>query len=128
MKKLFLLCIFSIAISTSFSQTIYSTSDYTKKPIWINMMDDPHVNYWEAIKAYEAYWTSHTKPVGESDMDVKNVSKNKKRFSQREIREARAEAAMRMQVKKFEWWKTKMEPFVKEDGTIMTADERRKMN
>ena len=92
------------------------------------MMNDEDVNYFEAIKAFDLYWTTHSKPEGESDMDIKQTEKNKKRFSKREIKEAREEASMRMNIKKFDWWKNKMEPFVKEDGTIMNADERRKLN
>jgi len=127
MKKATLLLTLIITNYISFSQTQYNPSDYIKKPVWIQMIDDEHINYFEALKAFEMYWTTHTKPEGESDMDIKQSEKNKKRFSKRELREAREEASMRMKIKKFDWWKNKMEPFVKEDGSIMTPDERKKL-
>jgi hypothetical protein len=110
--------------SFSQAQSKYNSADYTTQPSWIIMMDDTNANYYEAIAAFEAYWANHKKPEGESDMDMKQVAKNKKRFSKREIKEARAEASMRMQIKKFEWWKMKMEPYVQEDGRLLMPAER----
>jgi len=109
------------------AQSKYSEKDFANKPIWISMMDEEHVNYFIALKAFDTYWANHKKPEGESDMDVQQTEKNKKRFSKREVREAREEAKMRMQIKKFNWWKNKMEPFVQDDGTIVLPAERLKL-
>ncbi len=92
------------------------------------MLNDVHANYFEIQKAYEQYWSTHVMPVGESDMNLKQSEKNKKRFSKKEIQEARKEAAMRMHIKKYQWWLLKMEPFVKDDGTIMSVEERKNIS
>ncbi len=51
MKKLILFLSILILHFNSFSQTKYNAADYTKKPVWIAMMDDEHVNYFETLKA-----------------------------------------------------------------------------
>jgi hypothetical protein len=99
-----------------------------KQPIWIAMMDDTNANYLQAVEAFDIYFAHHQKPEGESDMDIKKVTKNKKRFTKREMREAHEEAYLRMQVKKFAWWKIKVEPYVQEDGRILTPTERILLN
>lgn len=100
------------------AQSQYNPDEYKKKPLWIQMMDDEKVNYFEIQKAYEAYWSAHTPPIGEGDMDVKQKEKNKKRFSKKEVRDAREDASMRMAIKKYKWWLQRMEPYVQDDGSI----------
>jgi hypothetical protein len=118
MKYIFIMaCIFSLSICHA--QSKYNEQDFALKPVWITMMDDEHVNYFDALKAFEVYWQNHKMPEGESDMDVKKVEKNKKRFSKKEIKTNYASAAMRMKIKKFGVWKEKMEPYVQDDGTIL---------
>ena len=100
------------------AQSGFSDAEYRKRPHWIQMMDEEHPNFFEIQKAFQLYWEQHTMPEGEGDMDVKKKESNKKRFSKRDIREAREEAAMRMAIKKYHWWVLKMEPYVQEDGSI----------
>src|SRR5690348_1144632 len=38
------------------------------KPAWIAMMDDPNVNYYEAVKQFDLYWKTREKPVVENEM------------------------------------------------------------
>ncbi|MBL7771577.1 MAG: hypothetical protein JNM95_01800 [Chitinophagaceae bacterium] len=116
-KHLFLL-FFLLAGGFLQAQTNYSLEDYKKKPYWISMMDEANPNYFEVQKAFTAYWEHHTMPEGEGDMNIKEKEKNKRRFSKKEIRIAREEAAMRMAIKKYRWWIMKMEPFVQDDGSI----------
>jgi hypothetical protein len=127
MKHFLYLILFSFSTTRVFAQNANIIKEYATKPVWIAMMNDTNANYHEAILAYETYWINNTKPNGESDMDVTKTTKNKKRFSKQEIKEARQEAEMRMQIKKFDWWKNKMEPFVKDDGSIMTPSQRLKI-
>ena len=110
-----LLCLLTI---TTHAQRQYTESDYAKKPVWISMMNDSSANYFQVKLAYETYWQYHTPPPGESDMDIKEKEKNKKRFSQKDINLARENARMRMAIKKYHWWLEKMEPYVQEDGHI----------
>jgi hypothetical protein len=119
MKYLFTIAFIFIANFCK-AQSKYNAADFAIKPVWISMMDDEHVNYFEALQAFDMYWQHHAKPIGESDMDVKKDSENKKRFSKKELKANYAAAAMRMKIKKFNVWKEKMEPYVQDDGSILS--------
>jgi hypothetical protein len=118
--KYLILFAFVFVANFSTAQSNYNAADFAQKPVWISMMDDENVNYFEALQAFDTYWKYHEKPEGESDMDVKKVTENKKRFSKKEIKASYAAAAMRMKIKKFNNWKEKMEPYVQDDGTILS--------
>jgi hypothetical protein len=123
MKK-FLLALCCLLASYTQAQQKFSPADYKKKPYWIEMMNDEKANFHEVVKAYTLYWENHTPPEGEGDMDVKQKAKNKKRFSKKEIQQAREDARMRMAIKKYKWWIQKMEPFVQDDGTILRTSPK----
>jgi len=38
------------------NQAVNATKDYASYPYWINMMQDPHGNFYETQKAFYAYW------------------------------------------------------------------------
>ena len=85
-------------------------------PAWIAMMDDPKVNYHEAVRAFEAYWKDKPLPAQEHE-----------RLSSEDPASFRAEPAdpdMAFACKRFRRWMIRMEPFVKPDGTLMSPDER----
>ncbi len=90
------------------------------------MMDVEGVNFTETLKAYDIYWQHHNLPEEEGDRYTGKAGAQKKKISKKELKERREGAAMRFEVKRFQHWKIKNEPFVKENGNIMTADERLK--
>ena len=49
----FLVLFFGIQLSSAQNNL---NSNYSKNPEWIQMMDNPNVNYYEAVKAYNEYW------------------------------------------------------------------------
>ena len=114
---------------SAFSQTKKLTeNDYAQKPYWIQMMDIEGVNFNETLKAYDIYWQHHNLPEEEGDSYIGKGAEAKKKISKKELKERREGAAMRFEVKKFQHWKIKNEPFVKENGNIMTAAERLKFH
>jgi hypothetical protein len=124
MKKILLVCVclyFSPSLIAQTSQ--YTDKDYAKKPLWINMMDDPKVNFFDIEKAYKIYWEHHVMPETESDNVVQN-KENNHHLSKRERRRIDADNDMRLAVKKYEWWHLQTLPYVQPDGRILTADER----
>ncbi len=129
MNKKWLL-IFSLFLSFSgFSQKkSFSEKDYAKNPYWIDMMNTEGVNFNETIKAYDIYWQHHDQPEEEGDRYTGKGEKDNKKISKKELKDRRAGATMRFEIKKFEHWKIKNEPFVKENGNIMTAAERIKFH
>lgn len=110
-------------------------------PKWVNMMDDPDVNYFEAIRAYDEFWKSTPKPVEEEEMMESGVSQKGK--SKREIRRERNEREreydrkkklsgseleraeyLKYQSKRFENWAREVKPWVQENGHILNDAER----
>ena len=98
--------------------------DYAQKPYWVQMMDIEGVNFNETLKAYDVYWQHHKIPEEQGDRYLGKGDQTIKKVSKKELKERREDAEMSFQVKKFQHWKIKNEPFVKENGNIMTAAER----
>ncbi len=129
MTKQFLLGLSLLLSFSVFGQTkAPSEKDYAKKPYWIKMMDVEGVNYREVLKAYDIYWQHHKLPEEEGDRYIGKGDQQKEKHSKKELKELKESEAMRFQIKKFEHWKIKNEPFVKENGNIMTAAERLKFH
>jgi hypothetical protein len=52
---------------------------YHETPVWMTMMNDPHVNYYEACKAFDIYWTGREIPSeSEGEANELYVKKDKK--------------------------------------------------
>lgn len=116
------------------SQNTHKDSDYKKHPYWIEMIKDPHVNYFEAIKAYDLFWKGKAKPEDEDELigqDKSQDGKAEAHVSRREIRERRREKEMRqkygLDCKKFEHWKMQVKPYVQADGHILSKEEQLKL-
>jgi hypothetical protein len=90
-------------------------------PYWIAMMDDPKVNYYQAIEAFEKYWESREQPT-EKDGEAKDIFEKDKTKEEREKEEKRSVLYV-YEYKQFLNWKDKNKDFVKPDGTIMTQQE-----
>jgi hypothetical protein len=127
-KKWILLIVLFFSLAGFSQKKTLTEKDYARKPYWIDMMDIEAVNFNETLKAYDIYWEHHNLPEEEGDRYIGKGQKNSKKISKKELKERREEAAMQFQVKKFNHWKIKHEPFVKENGNIMTAAERIKFH
>ena len=128
MKKIFLFIIAFIATSSSFAQESRD-SLYSNQPLWIEMMNSPAVNYYEAIKAFDLYWLNKTKPVQENEIfDAKENNERLGEFkSERKIPQSNDTQKYAVEYKKFKHWQKTMLPYVKQDGSIMTKEERLSM-
>lgn len=128
MKQLLLFLLLFTAIQ-SFAQE--QNRIYKKKPVWVDMMDDENVNYYEALKAYDTFWQYHEKPENEEGdwmPEGKDYFQEKeKKRSKRQLKELQMLEELRYEVKRFEFWKRESEPYVQEDGSILSMDERIKI-
>ncbi len=104
--------------------------NYSKYPYWIEMMNNPATNYFEAIKAYDEFWATRKKPTEENEIMGQENTVTKKQtflnkwFKSKEEKEAEETRKYTLDVKKFEHWKLKVKPYVQEDGRILSADEQ----
>ncbi|MFA6152252.1 MAG: hypothetical protein WC716_13080 [Chitinophagaceae bacterium] len=101
-------------------------SDYTKKPLWIAMMDDPNANFFETEKAFELYWSKHEKPEGEHE-EIGERAEREKTPGKRKQRKISAENDLRFAMKKYEVWHDQTLPYVQPDGRILSTEERLKI-
>jgi hypothetical protein len=93
---------------------------------WVKMIDDPNVNYYDALKTYNEYWKTHPKPVAQED-DKAELDKSGEEPTARPVptREEKIyEDEMTYQIKRFETWMREEKPFVQENGRILTQQER----
>jgi hypothetical protein len=100
--------------------------DWRKDATWVKMIDDPQMNYYDAIKTYNEYWKTHPKPVEQED-DKTELDKSGEKPTHRPIptREEKIyEDEMAYQVKRFETWMREEKPFVQANGHILTQQER----
>ncbi len=111
-------------------KTAAKITDYKNQPVWISMMDDPNVNYYEAIKAFEMYWQGKIEPEEESELINEGHITTAQADS---LRRARAEwtqaqrneyEQIKYQFKRFKDWKRTVSPFVQNDGRILSEQER----
>ncbi len=143
--------IFLFLSSVSSAQNV----DYKNNPEWIKMIDNPNANYYEAIKAYDTYWQYHEKPNNEEEEMERNAAnapsekmteKQKeerdeflrereeelkkdqdKKLSEKEMKELAWKQEMTYQCKRFENWIREVKPFVQNDGSILSQEERMKI-
>ena len=141
LRPFFLSCVFLILFFSSSHAQDKSTQnkDYSTEPVWIKMMDDPNVNYYEARKAFDEYWKHHIKPAGEEEemsegqKDSKEIEKEKrkelekekkKKLNKEDLKKMNDNVVMKYQVKRFEQWTREVKPYVQEDGRILSNQER----
>ena len=135
---------FAIVFAVTFLATLYSQAqsvDHFVQPDWVAMIDDPSVNYFDALKSYDNYWKTHPKPTEEEEefgnpVDAKGKSE---KVLRREERERERESSrkkklkgesleqveyLKYQSKRFENWALEVKPWVQENGHILTYEER----
>ncbi len=122
---LFIVCIL-VFIRLSAQPKVFSDKDYTKNPLWIEMIKDTTTNFFEVEKAYKLYFSVHKKPAGEHEI-IGEKDKNDKFPTKKERKKLEQENKMRIEVKKYEHWHDMMLPYVQQNGHILTPSERLKI-
>ncbi len=98
-----------------------------KPPLWVTMMDDPNVNYFEAVKTFNDYWKTREKPVEEGELFESVGDKEKEQSIKQKKGRLRTEDPAKkyaFEYKRFLWWMREVEPFVEPDGKIKGMNER----
>jgi hypothetical protein len=101
---------------------------YKKKPVWKDMLDDPNANFFEVQKAFQLFWEGKELPLEEDEIigEKRNLKNNliNRTFNARELKEQAEREALLFDCKKYRWWLKKTEPYIHDDGSIMSYEER----
>jgi len=90
-------------------------------PNWISMMNDPKVNYYQAVDAFNAYWSTHEKPT-EDNGEARDIFGKDKSETDKKA-EANRSIQYVYEYKQFLNWMERNKNLVKADGTLMTPEE-----
>ena len=147
-QKIFLTMLGLLLIGVAANaQSKYNQSDFKSKPIWISMMNDPNVNYYEAVEAFNVYFSKHLMPrieeeeMGKEGYKATSVKSREEEEREREEREEIAAAnkgkkrlkktyeginrlEMAMAVKKFKQWMRTEKSWVQPDGRVLSEQEK----
>lgn len=122
---IFLLCltIFSCSRKSQVSvQTETKNNDTLQEtPSWIQMMNDPKVNYYQAVEAFNAYWAKHEKPTEDSG-EARDIYGKEKSEAEKKAETGRTVQYV-YEYKQFLNWMERNKNLVKADGTLMTPEE-----
>ncbi|MFZ4754166.1 MAG: hypothetical protein ACOYLG_12545 [Chitinophagaceae bacterium] len=126
-KKILFLIITCWALSTTAQQ-----KDYSAYPYWVDMIDNPSTNYFEAIKAFDEYWKHHIKPMDEEEVMFEEMNETEKLHYAVLVKhletmtpaERREFDRLKYHYKRFKQWKLAVFTYVQEDGRILSDEER----
>lgn len=124
-----ILCLCAVNLS---AQVIDSSERerYANDPVWIKMIDDPTVNYYEAVEAFEEFWKGKVEPEEESELinegkiteeDAEKMRAERAQWTQAERNEYET---LKYEFKRFKQWKRDVFPYVQSDGRILSEKEK----
>jgi len=115
----------------------YNSKRFKKEPIWIEMMNDPKANYYETLKAFREYWKHRVLPKEPFETEGaesferevglisdKESEKEREREEKKRAKQKHKGPDYSAEVRAFKGWMQSVKPWVKEDGTIMSEEER----
>lgn len=138
MKQLRVLLTILICLSMGVNaQTNSGATTASDQPIWVQMMSDENVNYFEAVEAFNSYFKTHPMPdleveeelmggdlKAKEDYEKEMKRDNKSTLTEQERKSMVEREQMNYQVKRFRNWMKESKPFVQADGHILTGSER----
>jgi hypothetical protein len=132
MKELKFIVILSFMAIATYGQDskVKRIPDYKTEPVWITMMEDPNVDYNEAVKAFNIYWLDKIEPEEEDELITEGKFTKFELDSAREVRSTWTQIQlndymeMKYQFKRFKNWKRVNWPYVQSDGRILSEQER----
>lgn len=125
MYKILILAICLLSGMNLFAQETKEAT-YQEQPVWIQMMEDPNANYFEAVKAFNLYWEGREKPLEENELfSASQEEKGNDNFITTHRSEKKELTSdLTFAYKKFKHWEIIHASLIHEDGTLLTAEER----
>lgn len=124
----------------------YHPRQFRKKPIWIEMMNDPNANYYQTIEAFREFWKDRVLPEEpfenhELDTFEREVGlETDEESTEERIREHERKEKKRKRkgkpdetllyasdVRAFKAWIIAVKPWVREDGSIISQEEQQRI-
>ena len=117
-----------LIVGTTEKSLSQSANNANPSLAWINMIDNPKANYYEAVRSFDAYWAVHPKPSEEAEIINEKLSPREAREIRREERKLKkmgpAERQrydyLAYQYKRFINWKREVFPRVQDDGSLIS--------
>jgi len=101
---------------------------YKTSPVWKDMMEDPNANFFEVQKAFQLFWDGKEMPLEEDEIigEKRRLKNNflNRTFYARELKEQILCESLAFDCKKYRWWLIKTEPYIHDDGSIMSSEEK----
>lgn len=111
-----------IAQAQDFSSQTSKHTTNQEKPVWIDMMGDPNVNYYEACKAFYSYWQGKELPA-ESEGEANDLGEKEKEKEGLHFKDPNS-YAMIYEYKRFKnWEKVMINRIDPNSGRILTEQE-----
>jgi hypothetical protein len=111
----------------SYAQHDQRKMNYRKEPHWIYMMNNPSVNYFEAVRAFELFWKDKPVPLEEEEWEIAGIEKQKAfsllRFRSKERKEEEGNQYL-VEYRQFKMWQRSVQAYLKPDGTLLSMEER----
>jgi hypothetical protein len=124
MKKIVFCLLAVIAINTLYAQS-NTDAYYRTHPVWISMMSNESVNYYDAVKAFNLFWENKEKPTEENELfSASDTEKESKDFISSKMSLTEDAKKYAFEYKKFIYWQQDVLPFVKDDGQLMSKQEQ----
>ena len=129
LKTLLFFFVSIFIVSGIFAQSPQKLKEYSRNPVWIEMMEDSSVNYFEAEKAFNEFWSIRPIPEEENKMIGERHENEKKKshflpFKSKKEKMKEESEKYTFQYKKFKHWQMLVLPYVQEDGRILSQEER----
>jgi hypothetical protein len=127
MNKTYMILLISILLCHAF--TAHAQTANQPLPTWVAMIDNPSINYFEAVKTFEAYWKDKIKPTEEEEREGEGEGeiereRMEKYLSSMSVSERNYWDQLQYHYKRFIRWQQDMLPFVQSDGRILSEQER----
>lgn len=114
----------------------YDADKFRKEPVWIAMMNDPQANFFETVEAFRTFWKDYKLPGEpmelegndrfEKEIGLEEAGEKEEKEKKR-VRKSKEFGDFSFQVKQFKGWYTDAQPWVQEDGHVMTLEERQQI-
>ena len=117
-------CKISLLAAFILLMTAHLTAQSKTDPTWYTMMQDPKVNYYKAVAAYEDYWKGKKMPRSHEQNEAEEELEREDTFKGMKPAEKQALERILLLNKEFVEWMRQEASWVQPDGSIFPLEQR----